>query len=51
MNKNKCKGVWAKWHVFFLPPAEKQGRGWRTPAAAWAGGSGREGGFGVREKR
>ena len=51
MNGNKGRGYGHICPVFFLPPAGKKGRGWRTPTAAWAGGLGREGGSGVREKR
>ena len=45
------KGICAKAPVSFVPFLVKQGRGRRDAGAAWAGGSGRDGGHGVGEKR
>ena len=50
MNRNKSRGVWVKWHVFFLPLAEKQGRGRRNAGGARPVALGHGGGREVGEK-
>ena len=51
MKKEKGRGVCAKAPVSFLPFLVKHGRGRRDAGGTWAGGSGRDGGHGVGEKR